>query len=506
MKDARNPGAVVHDDSVPATREWIGLARRRWATILGCTVGVPLLLVALTLILVTPQYDATATILVLPPEFSSALRPEPIGVEGYRTLLESDAVVGAAARELAAQGHLEAADVQGLREHLSSNIFTNTRGQAQVLAPLIEVHVRATSAEQAEVIAETWVDAFFTASNTMMADRLDETIALVNAQYEQKRAEIAKLETERDHVAADFLEQINSAEHAWDERLARVEAEAERELAEFTADTESLVAAYQTETRNLVRTADEDSGVVAVSPPSGAGAASPGLAVRWRQLVALRIQLAQTQQFVSLARAITDEALWEAQVSGAVGGDFPQGIVDQRLVSQELNPAYTELALQLAEVEIGLEAVDLGAERRAVVRRAAQRLEALQRERSAGLTTMLAMRDAEARRLRAQRAVMIRAETRNRRAALDDLMSERDRALDALTRDIEQATERSQQLAEPYEQAQLASSESDGADVTLAAGVSSSLGRPPRFAIPALAGLFLGLVIGLLGALVMDTR
>jgi hypothetical protein len=255
-----------------------------------------------------------------------------------------------------------------------------------------------------------------------------------------------------------------------------------------------------------MRAADDDSRALAVGPQNDGYAGAPELAVTWRQLVALRIQLAQTQQLISLARAITDEALWQAQVSRATGGEFPQSIIDQRLMSQELNPAYTQLALQLAEVEIALETVDLETEHRTVVRRAAQRLEVLQRERSAGLTTMLAMRDAEARRLRAQRSVQMRGENRSRRAALDDLINERDRKLGELTREIERATRRLQQLGSPYDETELAGHERDSIDVTLSSPVSSSPGRPAGLAVPALAGLFLGLVLGLLAALVMDSR
>ncbi|MGD8329017.1 MAG: hypothetical protein PVJ49_06240 [Acidobacteriota bacterium] len=340
----------------------------------------------------------------------------------------------------------------------------------------------------------------------MMADQLDATIDLVEAQYGQKRAEVAEREVDRDRVDADFQEQLIGAQNEWDELRSRLESEADRDLAEFTAETESLVAAYQVQTRDLLRAAADELGLPeAGSPDDGAGVA-PNLAVTWRRLVALRIQLAQTQQFVSLARAITDEALWEAQVSSALGGDFPRGIVDQRLMSQELNPAYSELSLQVADVEIALEAIDLDDRWRTMVRRAAQRIEGLQRERSAGLTSMLTMRNAAARAMRTQRDVRIRSESRAHQEAIEAIMRERDRALDGLARDIEQTTERLQQLAGPYEEAQLAAEQRNAADVALASPVSSSPGQRPGLLIPVLVGLFLGAILGLLVAVLKDSR
>jgi hypothetical protein len=75
-----------------------------------------------------------------------------------------------------------------------------------------------------------------------------------------------------------------------------------------------------------------------------------------------------------------------------------------------------------------------------------------------------------------------------------------------LARDIEQTTERLRQLAEPYEEAQLAAEERDTADVALASPVSSSPGQRPGLLLPVLAGLFFGAVLGLLVAVFRDSR
>lgn len=506
MSDERHATTVVSDDTVPTVSDWIGLVHRRWRSILVCTVTVTVLLTALTLVFAAAEYEAAATVLVLPPDFSSSLRPGSIGVEGYRTLMESDAVLAETSRKLASEGYPEVADLQTLREHLSSTIFTATRGQPQVLAPLIEAHARAATAQLAQTMAEAWLESFFAASGAMMTDQIDAAISLVKAQYEQKRAQVAEREGERDRVDADFQEQLTAARNDWDEQLASMESEADRDLAEFTGETENLIAAYQVETRDLLRAAADELGSSAEGSPDESAAAASSAAMSWRRLVALRIQLAQTQQFLSLARSITDEALWEAQVSNAMGETIPRGIIDQRLMSQELNPAYAELSLQVADVEIALEAIDLDAQHRTTLRSAAQQLEAMQRERSAGLTSMLAMRNAEARRMRAEQDVMIRGETRRHQENIDAIVRQRDRALAMLARDIEQTTKRLQQLAEPYEEAQLAAEQRETVDVTLASPVSSSPGQRPGLVFILLAGLFFGAVLGLLVAVFRDSR
>jgi len=501
MNTERSPGGVIRDESVPDTRDWITLLMRRWSVIVVCIVAVTLLFVVLAVTVVGNDFEARATIVVTSPEFSSSLRPVPIGVEGYRTLLESNTVVADTASKLAAQEQFGTEDLTSLKERMSSSIFTSVRGQPQVLSPLIELRARAETAEAARILANAWIESFLAASERMMEEQLSPVIALIQAQYMEKRDELGKLEDERDAVAVDFLEQINAEEGRWDARLADVQAAGERELAEFAAETERLVAAYQTESRELVRSIDQLSEVSAISMD-----VREELGTIWRQLVALRIQLAQTPQFLALARAITDEALWQARVSESIGGDFPQGIVDQRLVSQELNPAHTELSLQVAELEVALEAVELSEQDRARARHAAQQLDTVQHERSAGLSTLLAMRAADARRLRSQKAIELRNATRDRRAALDVLTSGRDRALEASSRDIQYANNRLEQLAGPYEETELAGYESRNSGVALASPVSLSRGAPPSLALTLVAGLFIGLVLGLVAAVVSDSR
>jgi len=449
------------------------------------------------------QYRANATILVAPPSFSSSLQPEPIGVEGFQAILESDAVLGAAVRRLAADGRFEADDPEGLRRHLSSRVFKTGPGRPQVLVPFIELRARAALRDQAQRIAEVWVDVFLETSSSALAEQTEEATAFVGSQYAERQADVERLTTQRDRAAIEYTERIDAQENARDREIARLRSEGDRAVAEFAAETESRTAAYQGETRHLMQPLRELSAEVSSLIPD-AGAGTRGLESAWRELVALRMQLAQTQRLVSLARAITDDALWQTQVSPASGRDILERVLDNRLQSQELNPFHQQLALRVVEAESSLESYDLPEDLREVLREAARSVEDLQRDRSTGLDALVAGRAAEERALGARHAIGVEVERRRSDTAIVKLSAERARGNDAFNREIAMAVESLQAMSTLQAEASLAVAGRDIPQLRLVSPVWTSTDQPPSLLASGLIGLLIGSVLGLLVAVASE--
>lgn len=182
--------AAVGKGEVPTLPDWIRFVRRHWLLILGCSLGAAAIVAISLTLLFPPEYEASATVVVLPPLFSSALKPEPISVQGYQRLLESDAVIGETAQRLVEDGVLEEDETTSLGEPLESRIFVARREEQTALAPIIEVRAHASSGAKAAAVANAWAETFLDSSRQLFAGSLERTAELIQAQYQKKQDEV----------------------------------------------------------------------------------------------------------------------------------------------------------------------------------------------------------------------------------------------------------------------------------------------------------------------------
>ena len=143
-------------------------------------------------------------------------------------------------------------------------------------------------------------------------------------------------------------------------------AEWDDKVSALKNETTSLLAAQQAETRRMIeefrgqhnldsRRAQLTALRSTFSALQGeqAGVASQ-LQLKQLQLDAARKQLAQTQQLLTLQKAITDDSLWRAQAEGGPGGAKTDwtALQDRSLRSQEVNPVFTSLSEKTATIEM----------------------------------------------------------------------------------------------------------------------------------------------------------
>src|SRR3972149_12294317 len=78
--------------------------RRNAALIFGTAFAVGLLTAAFLLLAVGKTYEASATLVIVPPRFSSELKPATLTVQSYQEILQSDAVIVEAKKRLVERG------------------------------------------------------------------------------------------------------------------------------------------------------------------------------------------------------------------------------------------------------------------------------------------------------------------------------------------------------------------------------------------------------------------
>lgn len=470
-----------------ALRDIVVFLRRNAVLIGGMALATAVVTTALVLLLVPPRYRASATLVVVPPTFSSNLKPPTPTIQAYQKLLESDAVVSEVAHELTTKGVLDKAEPLRLGAELETRIFVSRDADKTALSPMLELSARSRDPEHAAAIVNTWADVFLARNRKFMQGMISPTIQLIEEQYTGTRKDLEGLEKERAATADRFQEQEDRLANDWDEKMAA-----------YRSKIESRVVAFQAETRKsfealAVASGREPSGQT-IAVESGAGSESE-TELALSRLVVVRLQLAQTPQILNLEKSISDDALWQALVltqttqEGTAVSDRLQPLLASTIVSQEVNPLYTELSSQAAHLEMSLQGrQDSSAPRDLDLVRS---LESLQRERSSGLRGLFDERD-----------VHLAILDRSRRRDLEALGRERDTTLTELNRDLNQKRALLQVLSDNYNQAVLQKAQQNIEDIRLGtAAVPPRRPEPRRLWLKAALAAFLGALLGLIVAL-----
>jgi uncharacterized protein involved in exopolysaccharide biosynthesis len=489
----------------------VGFFRRNWRLIFGAALLAGLATAVVLALVVEKQYEASATLIIVPPKFSSELKPQTLTVKSYQTILESDAVTAEAKKRLVAQGVLTGDKPLRLDKELETRIFVSRRAEETTLAPMLQAVARGATGDQAAAIANTWAEVFLERTRELVAGTTSSTVKFIDQQYPQIRDSLAKLEDTRVIEANTLQKQLNEAATRWGDRITT-----------FKGGTTSLIATFRAETRRLV---EEFTGQRNIDSRKAQLAAlrraygelqeeqsrvSSLLQLKQLQLDAARKQLAQTPQLLTLQKAITDDALWRSVADSKSGSADWKALQQRSLATQEVNPVFTSLSAKLAEIEMDVNAMvpraaamatdleRINTEMKALegnVRMDEAELEKLTRARDAGLQQLVEGRDNKVEEL-----------TRNRDEELDGVKREMDTRLGQFDRNINQQRDLFGQLAKNYNQALLAKGEQGVEDVRLGAPAVAPERPQPRGRVgKSLLALILGGAVGLGVALVRES-
>ena len=85
----------------------VAFFQRHWRLIFGTAFAAGFLTGLVVILFVPRSYEASATLVIVPPKFASDLKPSTLTVQGYQQLLESDAVIAETRRRLVAKGQID---------------------------------------------------------------------------------------------------------------------------------------------------------------------------------------------------------------------------------------------------------------------------------------------------------------------------------------------------------------------------------------------------------------
>ncbi len=484
----------------------VGFFRRNFKLIAGFVLAFGIVASVVLLLVVKKQYEASVTLVIVPPKLASELKPQSLSVQSYQQILESDAVLAETRRRLAQKGYSPSRMDFQIGQALRTKIFVSRVREDIALAPMLKAVVYAGTAEEAATTANIWAEVFLSRVRELVAGSTSSAVQFVEQQYPSVRDELAKAEDDRVGLADSLQKHYDDVATSWDTRIAA-----------FKGETADLTAAYQSETNRTLREfASEHSldtrreqlkslhKAYADLQDEQAHVGSQLQDKRLR-LEGLRATLGKTPQYLTLHKAIGDEALWQAvgKDNGAPDWKALQGRV---LTTQEPNPVYQELSTRAATIEADVAALaPRGAqldERLAALSKDMKTLEVGLTADEARLEKLENARDAGLTGLQDSRAAGLAAVSRQRDQELASLKLDTGVRLARVDRTITQQQELFNQLTKSFNQAMLAKGQLDFEDVRIGApAVPNPLalkrGRLLKAALAAFVGGLLGIGVAL---------
>ncbi len=508
MAEASSDGRAR--DDVSLTDVALFLNRHKWL-IVGSGVAAGVLTLAFLLLLVPQTYKASATVVVVPSKFSSELKPQTLTIQGYQNLLESDAAVAETKRKLVEAGDIDSSTDLRVGRNLQTRIFVSRRSEETELAPMIQIDAEFQSPTVAAKVANTWAEVFLERTHTLMSGTTSATVEFIDQQYPQAKQELESLEQQRVETEGAFQKRRNDVETSWDVKIGQVRSENSEDVAAYQAETRRLSEAFSGEHTLDTRTAQVNALRNAYRDLQDEQArVESALDQKKLELEAARKQLEVTPQFITLHKAITDDALWEAVAASPKkeNADLDE-LRGKTLTTQEMNPVFTDLSSKAANIEMDLNALVPRAKqlstRLVAMAQELQHLDTALRTDNAAYEKLQREREAGLENLQNEGNLQVSILERRKQQELDGIDRERASRVDQLTRSIDQQQQLFAQLAQNYNEATLAKADQNVEDVRLAAdAVPPDHAEGRRLVMKTVLAAGLGLLVGLMLALALE--
>jgi capsular polysaccharide biosynthesis protein len=482
---------------------------RHFRMIFGCGLALAVVVVAIMLLL--PRvYEGAAVLVVVSPKVSSDLKPASLTVQGYQKLLESDAVIDETRRLLIQQGKLQPKEDLRLKDELETRIFVSRYSENVTLAPMVQLVVRLRSADQAASAANVWSEVFVRRVRELTAGSTSTQVKFVDEQYPRSQERLISAENDRATQANEYHRRLDELAKTWDEKLLRTKNETAEQLAVFEAQSQALLEEFSGANNLATRRKQLEALRKAYYEIQVEQASVKSQHQKHTlQLEAARKSLSEVNAFLTLRKAIADDALWRTLI--VADGKDPDWKVlqDRSLVTQEVNPVYRELTTRVSQLEIDVRSMGpRGAQLEDELLQFSTAIKTLDislRADQAKLDRMDRERQAGLEQLRNKRAAALSDLTLDRERYLSALKMERDSRLGQLDRVVNQEKDLNTELAKNFNQALLAKAQQSSEEVRVGSpAVPPERPQSRGIALMALMAGFVGMLGGMFIAAIRE--
>jgi len=479
--------------------------RRRYLILVGTLLGaVTVLVLSLGKVDI---YEAKATLILQPPQFSTELKPQPLSLETLKSILESDFIASELVNELMEKNLFEVdTEVAGVKGMLEVQIYPG-KELDQPYMPLIDLIVRSDSPERSVVTANTWAEVFLIESAGLTWRGKQGALDFIEDQYPLVRDSLLDLESQLQEKQDHYDLQLNEIQRKRDLQTFTANTEIEELLREHEKMTEGLRLDFLNRWKlDLMKVEVKIQETQMIEFEEELLETEVAIQTQEDTLTHITDEIQSQPQYLVLSKAMTDEALWNR--IGDVNGGLPEELNEMKLRSELLNPIYQELLSLLTTTRIDYDTL---VPKREHLNNAVERLRKTIEEQNSLITrkdyelfALVKDRESEFTRLQREGEVQLEILKRGFDADFSRVERERDLVLEQLSREVYSVRVTYEAMAEQHQLATLAKSELEP-DVkigALAVRPSQPIGRNTRS--NALAGLGAGFILSVMLAFALE--
>ena len=255
------------------------------------------------------RYDALATVFVTPPTFVSELKPAPFSIEAYDRLAKSDYVTARTMEAARKQGII---GPQGPGVSFSTVLY-DSRESGKPYLPIIGLQASAANPQIAQQAANLWARVFIEEQQKFSSVGKAASIDFILTEYPKASKDLTATQRDLKAVQQDQAKDLGTMKT----RLAP----------EFI--TQQLEARQEAQIAS-----EEDLRTTQLS-----------LQESEKRLAELKKALEQTPERLTLAKAMSDDAMWAR-------GTAREALPASKLVTEQVNPVHTSLSGDLAAEQV----------------------------------------------------------------------------------------------------------------------------------------------------------
>lgn len=328
-------------------------------------------------LLLPKTYQARATLLLQPSSFSTDLKPAPFSVQTYQSILSSDYVAEKLRQELIeSKVLLPSVALEEFKSQLSVETFVEKETDqpgARPYLPIIELVAEAESPEIAKIMANRWAE-LFTRETVSLSSRVKSgTLDFIETQYPSVSKSLNEKEGDAQEKSNYYDDKLLALKRQWAQKILDFTNASQREQNSIEDELDQLRTDLINETTQARSQFETETELLKQSSQSKLqlDVLTDELEIRRKKLSDFKLHLIdidlklQTQknllreikdqiqsqpQFLTLSKAISDEALWG--LIGSASGQIPEKLEKLRLRTEVLNPSHQSLLSQLIEAQI----------------------------------------------------------------------------------------------------------------------------------------------------------
>lgn len=330
-------------------------------------------------------YRATSVVLLSPPAFRGdkasdvgELAPESLSVKTYRDILLSDSILDAVRIKADLKnddGHYMALNDMRINMSAKIDIIQETSSGIK-FSPAIQLIVKADTPKKAADIANVWADISVERAKLISKKSKEGSISFLSTEFNRVDNDLKKKETELKTTQDRYNSSVENLKQESDELLRKMQDEYDQKITELLMETEKLYKDFDVESYNLKKKLidDYDSKIAVISSDLKVELKKKelitdeekisefekrllnvqnNLKTLTQRLQELEKEIKEHPQLLVLAKAITDDSLWNKIMENG-SKQLPDELKKLKLVSEELNPIYEKLMTDLTATKVDL--------------------------------------------------------------------------------------------------------------------------------------------------------